>query len=52
LTEQQLLGFFMPLRRPGLTKPWLGFSRGGAAKASCGWVLAVAALHRQAEAGF
>jgi len=52
LTEQQLLGFFMPLRRRGPVKLQLCFSRGGAAKASCGWVLAVVALHRQAEAGF
>jgi len=31
---------------------WLGFSRGGTAKACCGWVLAAAAQQRQAVAGF
>jgi len=40
-----------PWRRRSKVKLWLGFSRGGVAKSSCGWVLAAAALLMQTEAG-
>ena len=46
------LGFFSLYVQPGFAKLKLGFSRGGTAKASCGWVLAAVVRFCQAVAGW